>query len=213
MDALLKALEVRGYSAKVSGHNELVSTYVLIGEEKLKIRLSENSIRSEREFTAMEKKQPSYTLPNKWIYTPSGKLTFEIDEYTDGLQKKWTDRTNKPLQEQLNEILTGLILAGEFLRLRSIKHDEEQRKRDEQTQRRREEEERCNHLNEHWKAWTKSQQLREFLQACEKFLIERKGKIAPDSPEAKWLRWAYQYVDRIDPLKNGSVEETIFRLS
>lgn len=211
VDALLKALEVRGYSAEVSMEGP-VATHILIGAEKVKVRLSEKAHRGERELTAEEKKKPPHTISNRWVYSPSGRLTLEIDEYCDGFQKKWTDKARKPLEEQLNEVLAGLILAGEALRIRRIEREEEQRRQREQERRRLEDQERCHYLDQHREAWSQSQRLREFLVACEASLVERKGELKQDSPEAKWLRWAQRYADRIDPLKNGSFEEAIVRL-
>ncbi len=75
-----------------------------------------------------------------------------------------------------------------------------------------EEQERRYYLDQHREAWSQSQRPREFLHACEASLVERKGELEPDSAEAKWLRWAYGYADRIDPLKNGTFEEAILRL-
>ena len=211
MDALLKALEARGYSAEVSKDGSM-ATYILIGDEKVKVRLSEKVNRSERELTAAEKKKPVHNISNRWVYSPSGKLTFEIDEYCGACQKKWTDKAQTPLEDQLNEVLAGLILVGEALRLRRIEHEEEQRRQREQERRRMEDQERHYYLDQHLKSWSESQRLREFLNACETALVERKGDLAPDSSEAKWLRWAHRYADRIDPLKNGSFEEAILRL-
>jgi hypothetical protein len=211
MDALLKTLEARGYSAEVS-KDGTAYTYILIGAEKVCVRLSEKSIGSKRELTTVKKQQPSDTASTGLVYRPSGKLTFEIDDYVEGFQNKWTDKEGKPLEEQLNEILTGLILAGEALRLKSIKREEEQRRWLEQELRRLEEEERCYYLDQHCDAWSKSQRLREFLRAREASLIEQRGELVPSSPEAKWLSWAHQYADQIDPLKNGSFEGSILRL-
>lgn len=211
MDALLKALEARGYSAEVSKDGPM-ATYILVGAEKVKVRLSEKANRSEGELTAEEKKKPAHTISNRWVYSPSGKLTFEIDEYCDGFQKKWTDKAQKPLEKQLNDVIAGLILAGEALRLRRIEREEEQRRQRELERRRMEDQERRYYLDQHLQAWSESERLREFLSACEVSLVERKGELALDSAEAKWLRWAHRYADRIDPLKNGSFEEAILRL-
>lgn len=211
MDALLKALEKRGYAAEVSKDGPM-ATYILIGVEKVKVRLSEKANRSERELTAEEKRKPAHTISNRWIYSPSGKLTFEIDEYCDGLQKKWTDKAQSPLEGQLNDVLAGLILAGEAVRLRRIEREEEQRQQRELERRRIEDQERRYYLDQHLKAWSESEHVREFLSTCEASLVERKGELAADSPEAKWLRWAHRYADRIDPLKNGTFEEAILRL-
>ena len=211
MDALLKALEARSYSAAVSKEGA-AATHILIGAEKVKVRLLEKTHRGERELTAEEKRNPAHAISNRWVYSPSGKLTFEIDEYCDGCQKQWIDKSQKPLENQLNEVLGGLILTGEALRLKRIKHEEEQRRQREQERRRIEDQERRYYLDQHHEAWSQSQGLREFLRACETSIVEGKGELEPDSAEAKWLRWAYRYADRIDPLKNGSFEEAILRL-
>jgi hypothetical protein len=211
MDALLKALEARGYGAEVS-KDEQVATYILVSAERVKVRLWEKATRSERELTAEEKKKPSHAISNRWVYSPSGKLTFEIDEYCEGFQKKWADKAQKPLEEQLNEVLAGLILAGEALRLRRIEREDERRRQREQERQHMEDQERRHYLDQHLKSWSESQRLRGFLRACEESLVGEKGELATDSAESKWLRWAHRYADRIDPLKNGTFEEEIIRL-
>jgi hypothetical protein len=46
MDALLKALEARGYSAEVPKDGPMV-THILTGDEKVKVRLWEKANRSD----------------------------------------------------------------------------------------------------------------------------------------------------------------------
>jgi hypothetical protein len=211
MDALLKALLTRGYTAEVS-KDGTAATHVLIGAEKIKVTLWERAKRAERELTAEEKRKPPHEISNRWVYGPSGELTFEIDEYCGGCHTKWVDRARRPLEDQLNEVVAGLILAGEALRLRRLEHEEEQRRQQELERRRAEDQERRHYLEQHHEAWLQSRRLREFLRACEESLVGRKGELALDSPEAKWLRWAHRYADRVDPLMNGSFEEVIVRL-
>ncbi|MDQ3802277.1 MAG: hypothetical protein M3416_00240 [Acidobacteriota bacterium] len=79
MDALLKALEARGYSAEVS-KDGAAAACILIGAERVKVRLSEKANRRERELTQEEKKKPPHAVSNRWVYSPSGNLSFEIDE-------------------------------------------------------------------------------------------------------------------------------------
>jgi len=108
MDALLKALEARGHSVEFAKDGS-GSTQVIVGKVKVRIRLSEKVNRTTREMTKEEKKKPPYSS-DLWIYTPSGKLTFEIDEYTSEMgQKKWADKETSPLEEQLNDIMVGII--------------------------------------------------------------------------------------------------------
>lgn len=50
--------------------------------------------------------------------------------------------------------------------------------------------------------------LRSFVQACE---AEFSGRNSTDAgARAKtWLRWAYEHADRIDPLRNGYLEQVL----
>jgi hypothetical protein len=70
MDALLKALEARGYSTEVTKDGP-VETHILIGAEKLKVRLSEKANRSERELTAEEERKPAQ-------YSSISKVSFPL---------------------------------------------------------------------------------------------------------------------------------------
>jgi hypothetical protein len=175
MDALIKALEARGYSVEV-GKDGSAGTRVRIGEDKLKVRLTEKVSRNERELTAEEKRKPSYSVSDRWVYTPSGKLTFEIDEYTYGYKKKWTDKEQKPLEDQLNDVVAGLIIAAEAERLKRIEWEEQQRQRREEERRRMKTQELVNTLERHIESWSKSRVIREFLQACESSITQSAGR-------------------------------------
>jgi len=126
MDAFVRVAERRGYVVE----NSKQSPYrpqMVIGEERIKFKLFEKSDRRDRVLTAEEKRKPAYEIRDRWIYTPSGVLSFEIDEYTDYWQRRWTDRLDKPLEEQLNDIMIGLVVTAEVLRARRLKWEEEAR--------------------------------------------------------------------------------------
>lgn len=209
MDALLKALEARGHSVEFAKDGS-GSTQVIVGKQKVRIRLSEKVNRTTREMTKEEKKNPPY-FSELWVYTPSGKLTFELDEYTSEMgQKKWADKESSPLEEQLNDIMVGIFNTGEALRLRELRWQEEARLRREaelqqmeEDRRRREEEEQRKHLEAQAEIWVRSRNFRSFLEACEHKMIEQLGGVTPDSPEAEWLEWARRHADRLDPLKGN----------
>ncbi|HEY9285125.1 MAG TPA: hypothetical protein VIP46_16855 [Pyrinomonadaceae bacterium] len=212
MDALLKALEARGYSAEISKEDS--ATRVHIGDERLKVRLVEKSARSERELTVAEekKKREGGYIPDRYIYTPNGRLTFEIDEYCGPCRTKWADKDKRPLEEQLNEIVAGLVAAAEYERLRRIEREEERRRWQEAERRRMAEQERVNVLERHLEVWHKSRRVKEFAEAFERSLGDGQGGLMPDDPEALWLRWARDYADRLDPIKNGLFAAAIRRL-
>jgi len=206
-DALARAAERRGYKVENSKQSPY-PTQMVIGEERVKFKLFEKSDRRERELTAEEKRKPAREIRDRWVYTPSGVLSFEIDEYTDYWQKRWTDRLNKPLEEQLNDIMVGLIVTAEALRARRLRWEEDARRRREAERSYYIEEKRRTSLNKQVDSWHHCQRVREYLQACERSMTDGKSALEPGG-EARWLAWAQGYANRLDPLKNGSLEVAV----
>lgn len=52
-------------------------------------------------------------------------------------------------------------------------------------------------------AWHKSQAIRTYVEAARENLIEVQGEVVPDSDEVRWLHWASNQADRIDPLTDS----------
>jgi hypothetical protein len=216
LDALIKALEARGFSVELPKEGA-TPTRVVIGEEKVSFYLWEKDNRSEHVYTKEELSKPSYQRPDRWIFTLSGKLTFTIDEHWDDYSKKnWKDKEGRPLEDQLNDVVVGLVTAAEALWRKRLEREEQERRRKEEATRRQEEERRRleeearrSTLEKQSERWTKCQNLRAFLIACQAELIMRSGHLKLDGPEASWLRWAGNHADRLDPLKNGYLDEAV----
>jgi hypothetical protein len=208
IDALVRAAEQRGYAIENSKQSPY-PTQMVIGEESIRFKLFEKSNRRDRELTAEEKRKPAHEIRDRSIYTPSGVLSFEIDEYTDYWQRRWTDRPNKPLEEQLNDIMIGFIVTAEALRARRLRWEEEARQRREAERRYHIEEKRRGTLNKHVESWHHCRLLREYLQACEQSIATGKDALEPSSGGVRWLAWARGYADRLDPLKNGRLEMAV----
>jgi hypothetical protein len=208
-DALLKALEATGHSAVILNQG-CDSTFLAIQGQKIKLILIEKTSRSETEISEAEKRNSYYATENRQIFTPTSKLTFIIDEYwPENCRKKWSDTKQKPIEDQLDEIIIGVIAAVEALRQREIKRLEEETKRIE-AEFRRMKEARCRKILETQSdTWSKIQNIRLYLHSCEELILNRSGSIAADSVEAKWLAWAHRYADGLDPLKNGDLEAMV----
>lgn len=73
----------------------------------------------------------------------------------------------------------------------------EARLRQEMETLRRKEKEKLEALKKQSEAWHESQKLRAFLHAA----CQSRPSIDPESPFAKWLIWANQQADCMDPLK------------
>lgn len=208
MDALLKALATRGYKVKV----EKGKTACWIDEERVHFYLWETVKRSEREPTQKEKAEPWRF--DKWVFTPTGELTFVIDEPW-AERKNWRDRRQKQLEHQLNDIVAGMFAAAERIRLKEIERNEEQERWAEAERRRAEGErqqsiegERRNQLDAVAASWKKSRELREFLREIEKS-ISSSTQTPETKPRDDWLAWARDYADELDPFKNGVLRNVL----
>lgn len=214
MDTLVKALEARGHKVEVPKTAWQKRACAVVIGEAVGMRLWERATRSERELTAEERRKPPHAIYDRYIYTPSGKLTLTLDAvWAYGVKKNWKETEDEPLEEILNEIVVGIVTAAHVARKAQEKRDKEERlrqeellRRQDEEQRRQEEEARRKSLEVQSELWVKSQTLRAFLQACERLIVERSGGIDPGSAEAQWLIWAYSHADRLDPLRNGYLE-------
>lgn len=80
MDAVLKAVESRGYRVKVSRDYWRKATRVFCADANAEVHVSltERYSEVERELTPAEKKKPPYLIDRRLITVPSGKLVFRV---------------------------------------------------------------------------------------------------------------------------------------
>jgi hypothetical protein len=199
MDALIKALEKRGYEVKVINDSWGEKTNIIKEGEKVEISLREQTRKVPRELTAEEKKKPPYLLNIPEEYHSSGKLSIKIN-YHYSSYAVWNDRKNEPLENRLNEITACIISVLERLVEEKHQKQEEERRRQEAIRRREEEKRLREQLEADAQQWRKSQIIRGYLNAYEARLIELNGEFIAGSQEADWLKWAREYADSIDPL-------------
>jgi hypothetical protein len=206
VDALLKAIEARGHQI------EKDSIRLSVNGEQIRFYIKEKVDRTEHEPTAAEKER-SWQY-DKWVYTPTGELTFTIDEvWVD--RKNWRDSKNKPLENQLNDIVVGIISGAEVIRARRLEREaqlqrlrEEELRRQELAVRQQLQRELVAELDRQCKLWEESRKLRQFLQVCEEALLKA-DRLSTDSDESRWLQWARSHAERIDPLQSGGLNRVI----
>lgn len=198
-DAVFKAAEKRGYQVIVSADHWGEETRITKEGEEVRFALCESVRRIKRELTAEEKKKPPYLLNIEDEYQSEGKLTIKINQRWSSYQK-WGDRKNEPLENRLNDVLAGIIAMLESLVDEKRKKEEAERQRQEAIRRREEEKQRREQLETHVERWRKSQDMTDYLNAYEIRLIEERGAIIPNTPEAEWLAWARNYAASLDPL-------------
>lgn len=207
-DALIKAIETRGGDVEVRDRK----TFCRINDAEVEFSLWEKVTRSERWLTEKELRE-SY-VPDRWIFTPTGELVFRIDEIDIG-RRNWKDKKDKPLEEQLNDVMIGLITASRIIRERDLQRERERQRVLEEQQRRAElahlqqiENERRKQLDRTVDSWIQSMNIRQFLVECEKTLSNGRP-IQPESVESRWLAWARSYANQIDPFCEGRLGRLI----
>ena len=123
-----------------------------------------------------------------------------IEDKINKLIVKWVNEAGKTRIKKRQEAEAQRIRA-EQERIRQEKEANLKRRRDELIRQQKAEQNRVDQLFREAEIWQRSQVLRSYLAAIEELLAKRPQPTAPDSESASWLRWAYQQVDRLDPLK------------
>jgi len=213
MNALLTALEARGFRITVSATDKL-ETHVTVLGEPLQLRLEEKINRTPHVPTKEEARYPS-SAP-RWDYAPSGDLTLRIHEYWPrGTRKSWSDGRRKKLDQMLNDVVRGLVIVADAKRAERIEQERAEKERQEAArqralieQRRREEEERLRTLERQAESWAKAQKLRAFVDEVERQANSKGISLAPGSKLVSWTEWAREHADHLDPIKLGSAESS-----
>lgn len=205
-DALLKALEVRGYKVCVEKGHRL--SHVIMLDEHISVCIQEPSKQILHKPTpeeVRESKKYSWRTYHKYDYIKSGQLTIKLTGATG--QSTISDKIGKPLEKQLNEVIIRMVRLA--VRMSNDRLEREQRLRELEERQNRynqlvrlheQEKVKLEKLYSDSKAWHKSQQLRAYIEAVRLSEIRDGGGIQSGSDLDEWIRWAHQQADRLDPL-------------
>jgi hypothetical protein len=212
IDALIKALERRGYSVSVCDGRDGTSTFVTVMGEKIAISLYSRQARKTHELTAKEKKDATHGwtwgIP-KYDYFASDQLELRIvGGLGGGYWRSFGDSSKRQVESRLNKFIPNLLRAAEVTKAilsenerQAVIRREEERRRQEAAKAREQEEKYLKWLLAEADAWVSSQNIRAYLRAMRQTAVERHGAIHPESRLAHWLAWAEEQADRQDPLK------------
>lgn len=116
------------------------------------------------------------------------------------------DGENSKLEDKIGLILLKILQNAKRQLERDIDKKAEAIRRhkewirEQKLQKKREEEQkRIDSLELQVANWKKSREIREYLKAIEEHTVKKHGGYDNSSDLGQWLRWAYSYVDRIDP--------------
>lgn len=196
-ERLLRALKATGHGALVEDKR----TYLVINEQKVRVHVIERTKKVELPDQGYSWKQ--------YDYTPTGVLSFVIEEYSSAMFKKcWMDGKT-PLEDQIDDITNKLVSAAEILKRedeeREAQHriwQEERRLAEEERRKREEDNKRFAELQTQADKWRQYGVLTAFLAECERVLLDQgRGSLTP--AVHTWLAWARGRADQLDPFKMG----------
>lgn len=202
-DALLKALERRGYTASIRLEGEPV-TIVRVGDEEVAVIVEEKLERAKQEESRL--RRPSrFTSEHEW--KPTGRLVLRIDHsFLDGVRRTWADGKQQRVEDCLNTFVVGLVAVAEALKEQRLQREAWQRewqaaeaRRAEEARRKEDEAARVRALDAAVAAWQRSRLVREYVADLRR-AADVAGVLENDPGLADWVVWAEAYAARIDPL-------------
>lgn len=205
MTALLQAFEERGFGVAPgeyrSGH---WPTVVSILGAHVAFSLTESHKR--RRLDEHERKPRSYEY---YVWESTGVFTLQIAGlgYGDG-RSRWKDTRRKPLEEQLNSFVAGLIEAAAEM-VETATRRERDRKRQiiaadakrRQAYREQRESVRIAAIERSADEWDHYLRLTRYISAVEETISKVGASAIERAGHRAWLRWAREYADTCNPLR------------
>lgn len=192
MDALLKALEKRGYPVSL----EEGSTTVLLQDRKLSFGITETVKRIE----LTEGIDVEYSWEREWEYIPTGKLSLEIKEHFHG-QKAIRDGKTQRLEDCLNRFILLLVKSAEVMKIEEVEREAQWREYEkereiEQLARRKRELDivRSDQLLKSSTEWQRCMMMRTYIDAVK----ASKPRQSDQSEIEAWITWADDKIDSME---------------
>jgi len=194
LSTLFKEVEKIGHFVKTDRDNPQ-QTYLEIDEQRLDFKLSERHRQREVPLTPEEMRW--YTSrTTRTDLEPTGELAFEITTWiSEPIQKRWRDGKRNTLEEQLADVIAGLIKAAAVEKEWKQQRREEERRRAEleaqrakQERLRRIDAARWRHLNELREAAQRASLIREFIDRLEQRVQSQSGSQMPAAELQDWFR-------------------------
>jgi hypothetical protein len=214
LDTLIKTFEKIGGCVEIKKERWQSETRIkILGESPMQLRLRER-------YKQKEKPKQDRTGPWHWHrmdYFPSGLFVLEGNPNwhwyvlcQDGKRSRVEDRILETISDWVAGIGKGRIARRQAEEARQVQEEKDRirRQQEQELQRRRAnleqkqklERERVESLLREANSWYQSKSLREYLVAAERQALDQHGKIEEGSELFRWLEWARQQADRLDPL-------------
>lgn len=206
LDALLKAVEKAGHLVRPP---EVYSkpAHLLVGGLEVRFTLRERLSRSPHVATEEERRH-AFHIP-AWDMRPAGQLRLRIEcGHPDPQDAAWSDSPKRPLESQLDDVLLCILNVPPRVRAQQAQREvrarlwaEEARRRREAEEARRDEERRAEALLSEAAKWQHAALLRRYVAALREEARRRGADTSDEAPAGRWLRWAAEVAERMDPLE------------
>ncbi len=213
MDALLKALDHRGFAASTAVGKDSATTISVLGET-LAVSIEENVKQKEHQVTPAEERKRerdryfSLYIP-RYDFIPTGALSLRVKNvWSNGVRTTWSDGKVQRVENCLNAFIIGLIKAAVQTRAHRLERErweqewqERMRQREEAERRQREEKEQLEKLLTDAENWQRSQLIQAYVDAVRAAATRKHGGVPPELDQ--WLAWAAEQAERLDPLRRS----------
>lgn len=213
MNALLKALEDRGFPVRIAeqrGENPTVATVhgedVAFCMEERRKRVERTAEEMGRTVFSWDKDRTFYDLE----YT--GRLTLKITTWqARGGRRSWTDGKVQRVENCLNDFVVAVVATGEKVKAWRQQREEEARRRErarrerlEQERREQLERERIEELRRQVVAWEWSRRISQYLNALDDPLQHGRPPSGPELTPMEWRKWCEKYAKDAAPFSQSS---------
>lgn len=214
-DAVVKAMEARGWEIRCPAKAETHATGVRLLGEEVPISIDErvkrfDRARVERRVTRGLRHDAGYgpyvmilddPYP-RWDYEPLGVLQLRVRSGYGTTEREIADGATQRVEERLNEFMVAIVADAERRQKRAREWAERERLREEEARRLAEEEHiraeeaaRLASLEQDACDWQRAERIRQFMAAA----LAVPGELSDH--EMQYVEWALAEADRIDPLK------------
>jgi hypothetical protein len=141
----------------------------------------------------------------------TGRLRLSIDQHTFGLRENWRDGRRQRVEGVLDDFIETLILVAAHEKDRAIQEEKKRQAREEERkgiQARIDawhaEEHKVARLGADARHWDEAARIRSYVAAVRQAKSAAAGDPDPESETGRWLVWALNQADCIDPLKKSA---------
>lgn len=190
LSTMLYAFEERGFKVE-ERPNQSGESLVIINDEPIQFTLYEETRKTDGKLSTKADEQAEATT----------RFVFRIHNFwARGYRKTWADRVNRPLEEQLNDMMPALVELAAAIRKERLESErrraeihEEFRQRELDRTRRQQIESDLNH-------WRIAVDLRALIAE----VLNQSSEEVKNSPEVvRWIEWAHWIASGNDPLNKG----------